>query len=47
MQNVERVKVELRDKYPTMNVVKRSGMATRGPKEEAAMEPLIRQAVIK
>ena len=30
-----------------MNVVTRSGMATRGPEEEVAMEPLIRQSFIK
>ena len=47
MQNVQRVKVELRDKDPIVNVVTRSGMATRGPEEEATMGPLIHQVVIK
>ena len=41
MQNVQRVKAELRDKDPSVNVVTRSWMATRGPEEEVAMEPLI------
>ena len=47
MQNVQRVKAELRDKYPSVNVVTCSGMATRGPGEKTATEPLIRPAVIK
>ena len=47
MQNVQRVKVELREKDPSVNVVTRSGMATRGLEEEATMEPLICQAAIK
>ena len=46
-QNVQRVKAELRDKDPSVNVVTRSGMATRGTEEEVAMEPLIWQIVSK
>ena len=46
-QNVQRVKAELRDKDPSVNVVKHNGMTTRGPEEEAAMEPLIQQAILK
>ena len=46
-QNVQRFKTELWDKDLSVNVVTRSGLATRGPEEEAAMEPMIREAVIK
>ena len=47
MQNVQRVKDELRDKDPTVNVVTHSGMAIGGPGENNTTEPLIRQEVIK
>ena len=46
-QNVQRVKVEPRDEGPSINVITRSSMATRGAEERAAAEPLIRKATIK
>lgn len=47
MQNVQRAKAELRDKYPRLNVITHSGMATGGPGEKTTIEPLIRPAVRK
>ena len=44
---MQRVEAKLRDKDPSVNVVTRSGMATRGPGEKTATETLIRPVVSK
>ena len=46
-QNMQRVKAELRDKDPSVNVVMRNGLATRGTGEKVEIEPLIHKAVSK
>ena len=39
-QNVQTVKVKLRNIDPSVKVITRSGMVTQGPKEKAARDPL-------
>ena len=47
MQNVQRVKVEPQDEGPSVNVITRNGMTTRGAAEKAEVEPRIRKTAIK
>ena len=44
---MQRVKAELRDKDPSVNVVTRSGLAIRGTGEKVETEPLIHKVVSK